>query len=368
MIALHLRELWAAPSFGAELAACYTRRVGDYCNVVAVLQLADVTWFASLARALLALAEVQDGMAPSLCAARLFFTIWVATIHASSELDELLVMATVQNDPDAVGEFLEAGVDADAISERGVTVLMLASMMGHTEVAKHLLGRGAKTEAADDLGNRALMLAASYGKLELLNLLLDAGAEVDARNKQGLTALMLATVEGQPSAARILMDKGGATLDAADREGNQALMIAARKGDPDLTRLLLLFGAATEAKNDLGMTALMVAVSMVHAEEVDSMGQLAVVRMLLVAKADIEAEDHAGGTPLMIAAAAGSAPLVRLLLEEGAKVDAVDSRGLSAMEIALRGSHDECAMVLRDALDDGRVLNAGRRRTEKEEV
>ena len=98
------------------------------------------------------------------------------------------------------------------------------------------------------------------------------------------------------------------------------------------------------------------------------MGQLAVVRMLLVAKADIEAEDHAGGTPLMIAAAAGSAPLVRLLLEEGAKVDAVDSRGLSAMEIALRGSHDECAMVLRDALDDGRVLDAGRRRTEKEEV
>ena len=278
MIALHLRELWAAPSFGAELAACYTRRVGDYCNVVAVLQLADVTWFASLARALLALAEVQDGMAPSLCAARLFFTIWVATIHASSELDELLVMATVQNDPDAVGEFLEAGVGADAISERGVTVLMLASMMGHTEVAKHLLGRGAKTEAADDLGNRALMLAASYGKLEPLNLLLDAGAEVDARNKQGLTALMLATVEGQPSAARILMDKGGATLDAADREGNQALMIAARKGDPDLTRLLLLFGAATEAKNDLGMTALMVAVSMVHAEELDSMGQLAVVR------------------------------------------------------------------------------------------
>ena len=49
-------------------------------------------------------------------------------------------------------------------------------------------------------------------------------------------------------------------------------------------------------------------------------------------------------------------------------MDAVDSRGLSPMEIALRGSHDECVMVLRDALEDGRVLNAGRRRAEKEEV
>jgi ankyrin repeat protein len=126
---------------------------------------------------------------PSLRAARLFFTIWVATIDASSELEELLVMATVQNDPEAVGEFLEAGVGADAISERGVTVLMMASMMGHTEVAKHLLGRGAKTEAADDLGNRPLMLAASYGKLELVGLLLDAGAEAGARDSQGITPL-----------------------------------------------------------------------------------------------------------------------------------------------------------------------------------
>ena len=90
--------------------------------------------------------------------------------------------------------------------------------------------------------------------------------------------------------------------------------------------------------------------------------------MLIVARANIEAEDLKGGTPLMVAAAAGSAPLVRLLLEEGAKVDAVDARGLSAMEIALRGSHDDCVSVLRDALDDGRVLNAGRKRTEKEEV
>ena len=302
-------------------------------------------------------------------AARLLFTIWVAIVGAS-ELDELLTMATVHGDAEAVSGFLEAGVAADVIGDRGVTVLMMASMLGHEEVAKHLLGGGAQIEAADDLGNRALMLAASYGKVELVLLLLEAGADVNARNKQGLTAVMLATVEGQATTARIVMEKGGATLDAADRRGDQALMLAARKGDPDLTRLLLLAGTATEARNLEGMTALMVASSMHHADELASMGQLAVVRMLLEARApaDIEAEDREGGTPLMLAAAAGSAPLVRLLLEKGAKVDAVDARGLSAMELALRGAHDDCVSVLRDALDGGKVLNAGNKGSEKEDL
>ena len=55
----------------------------------------------------------------------------------------------------------------------------------------------------------------------------------------------------------------------------------------------------------------------------------------------------------MLAAAAGNAQLVRLLLEKGAKADAVDSTGLSALELAIRGAHGECEELLRNALDAG---------------
>jgi len=291
--------------------------------------------------------------------------------HASeiSETDELLLMATVQNDANAVRDFLEAGVGADVASGEGVTVLMMASMLGHVEVAKRLLRGGATIEAIDDHAHRPLMLAASYGKVDSVRLLLDNGADVHARNKQGQTALMLATVEGQAAAARVLIEEGAAALDAADLRGDQALMLAARKGGPDLTRLLLSAGAPTEARNHEGMTPLMVAASVVHTKEQDSTGQLAVLSLLLAARANIEAEDHERGTPLMVAAAAGSARVVRLLLQNGAKVDAIDARGLSAMELAMRGAHDECMDVLQDALHGQPSTNTeGRPNLEKEEM
>ena len=66
---------------------------------------------------------------------------------------------------------------------------------------------------------------------------------------------------------------------------------------------------------------------------------------------DIDAEDSNGATPLMIASAAGNAPLVKLLLKKGAKVDAVDATGLSALELAMRGGYGECETALRNALD-----------------
>ena len=53
----------------------------------------------------------------------------------------------------------------------------------------------------------------------------------------------------------------------------------------------------------------------------------------------------------MIAAAAGSAPLLKLLLNHGAKVTAVDTAGNSAYELAIRGAHNECEEILRNALD-----------------
>jgi ankyrin repeat protein len=166
-----------------------------------------------------------------------------------------------------------------------------------------------------------------------------------------MTALMLATVEGQAEAARTIIDVSGAKLDLADASGNQALHLAALRGDLDLTRLLLLAGAATEARNHEGMTALSVASSVRHDDEVAGVGHAAVVRLLLAGRADIEAGDSKGATPLMIAAAAGNAPLVKLLLQKGAKVDAVDTTGLSALELAMRGAHDECETVLRNALE-----------------
>ena len=58
---------------------------------------------------------------------------------AEQHTDELLVMATAQNDADAVRDLIEAGVSPDTIVEKGMTVLIMASAMGHTSVVQSLL-------------------------------------------------------------------------------------------------------------------------------------------------------------------------------------------------------------------------------------
>jgi len=274
----------------------------------------------------------------------------------SSELGDVLLMAALQNDAYIVRELLDVGVSANMVGEKGMTALMIASSKGHVDVVRELLMKGgASLEAADALGNRALTLAAAYGKVSVVDMLLEAGANVDARNAQGLTALIVAIIEGQSEALRSLL-RGGASVDETDqRDANPPLTQALHKGNTDATRLLLLAGAPTETRNAKGLTALMVAASVVHDDDVAAIGHMAAIRLLLEARASIDAKDSFGGTALMMAAAAGNAPLVKLLLGKGARAHAVDKAGHSAMEAALIGSHGDCVVLLREALNENQV-------------
>ena len=253
---------------------------------------------------------------------------------SDSQLDELLIMATVQHDAVVVKEIIEAGVSANTVGEKGVSVLSMACMMGHTDVAKELLEGGASVETADKLGNRPLMLAAAYkNRTKLVRMLLDAGANVNAQNNNGLTALMRAIVEGQPHAARVLLEEGNAALNPADSEGNQALTLAALKGDPDSTRLLLLAGASTEAKNRNGLTPLMVAASVVHNDEADGVSHLLVVDLLLVAK--VHATQSPCISPRTLSVLASSPPLLPLLfLPRAATVPGTSQIAAAAAAVA----------------------------------
>jgi ankyrin repeat protein len=117
---------------------------------------------------------------------------------------------------------------------------------------------------------------------------------------------------GDRTAVKNLITAHGANL--RDRLGSTPLMYAAAFGNADTVRTLLAANADPNAANDLGATALMWAVNDVEK-----------VRLLLAHKANVNAKSKFGRTPLIIAASDDSGmPVVRMLVENGADVNAVD--------------------------------------------
>src|SRR5438093_1041122 len=100
-------------------------------------------------------------------------------------------------------------------------------------------------------------------------------------------------------------------LDPVDRRDRNVLLYAARGGSAAVVQELLAKGMSAASSDGEGRTAL-------HVAAKD--GQIDVVRLLLAAKADLNArEQRASLTPLMVAAEGGHLEVVKELV--GAKAD-----------------------------------------------
>jgi ankyrin repeat protein len=124
-----------------------------------------------------------------------------------------------------------------------------------------LLAAGADCNQRDGDGATALMLAAHAGRLDLVKALIDAGADVNATDERGWGALRKAAYNpdldrGFADVAQALID-AGANVEAPIGYGVRPLMLAAGYGETAVVETLLRAGADVLARNDGGLTALM---------------------------------------------------------------------------------------------------------------
>jgi ankyrin repeat protein len=133
-------------------------------------------------------------------------------------------------------------------------------------------------------------------------------------------------------------------------EDTRRFFRAAAEGRLDEIQSLLAAGMPVderfEPEHDFEMSALHVAARA---------GQVPVVRALLAAGADVQAETHHFSddsrrqlTPLLLAAAAGHAEVLRVLIDAGARVDAstVYQEGETSLMRAAEAGHLEAVRVL----------------------
>lgn len=120
-------------------------------------------------------------------------------------------------------------------------------------------------------------------------------------------------------------------------------------GNIEAIRAALEAGANPNAAEEIGWTALMAAVQNNSPEEA--------VALLLGHGAKVDdGENMANGTPLMSAVSQSKIGVVKLLIEAGADVNAVNDWELTVMRIAKQKGNSE---VIRLLLDAGANLQSG---------
>jgi ankyrin repeat protein len=140
------------------------------------------------------------------------------------------------------------------------------------------------------------------------------------------------------AAVRALI-KGGADVNAAQGDGMTALHYAAINGDAEMTSMLLYAGANVGAKTRIGgYTPLHLAAQLGHAT---------VIAPLMAAGAPVGAVTATGTTPLMQAAHSGNQDAVRILIENGADLNAKETaNGQTALMFAAASDRVDVVKML----------------------
>ncbi|GES58979.1 proteasome regulatory particle subunit [Aspergillus terreus] len=184
--------------------------------------------------------------------------------------------------------------------------------------------------------------AAREGKIQLAESLLNANPKLaNVKDDDDRLAIHWAAAFNRLPIVELLVSTKNFDPDVEDGSGWTPLMIAASlknaEGDP-IIELLLRKGADVSVKSSSGQNALHFATSK---------GNLSTVRTLIANKCSARVKDRRGQLPLHRAAAIGSSPIIKVLLEEGkSPVNATDMDGLTALHHAISEGHGDAAITL----------------------
>ena len=214
---------------------------------------------------------------------------------------------------------IAASVDSKDVNLR--TPLHLAAWHGRTETVQILLDAKANVHQTDTYQQTALFGASCYGDMVLVKILINAGINVNARDLRGRTALHCALQNGcKCNSVALGLLSANAEVDGQDSEGVTPLHWAAQMEWKTGTLVQVGLGTGSWQKPVQNSSKVVIASIIEH-------------------KANVDATDSLGQTPLHRAARNGCAEAAHALLQAGASVHAKTNDGTTALHLAIPGGH-----------------------------
>ena len=233
----------------------------------------------------------------------------------------------------------------------GQRCLVLGGGRWLRDLAKKVHAFGASVAARDHAGGTALTHAARSGDVAVIKLLVAQWRRRGTADGCRFDAAVRRAESDRPQAVQALI-AAGAKVNVAGRGGVTPLSAAAYNGRLKIVDVLLTHGADANQRDNTGKTPLLYAAAR---------GFKSVVDRLLATGIDVNAAYGNDLTVLMWAAGhADDVPvddgvtLVTALLDKGAKIDAVDDRGRTALMTAAERGHDEIVALLLQPWRQGR--------------
>lgn len=333
-----------------------------------------------------------------------------------------LMNAAMHNDnPEVIRVLIDAGAKVNAVNmnSSGNTALIFAAMYNNPEVVKALIDNGADITITNTEGKTAYDYALNNEKLkdsdimnllkvkkaltheeflelcrtgsldEILDALNDSELDVNSPDDDGRNALMFACMGNNADVINALIQKTN-DINAQDKQGNTALMFACDSNDADAVNALLDSGADINIENQNGFAAMIFAmdnnslkdteiISRLTPEQSESIdepaheqpestdeepkptnepmpeepkltdeefielcgtGSAEEITNAINEGANINAENSKGQTPLMLTAQNNTPEIISLLLDLGAAINHVDSLGNTALTLAFMNENN----------------------------
>jgi ankyrin repeat protein len=236
------------------------------------------------------------------------------TRHSEAALQETLVTAGSNGDEDTLMYLIRHIEKNYEDFNWPASLLYRAAWLGMDQVVSALLDLGIPVRPNDPTRQSTpLHIASRNGHVEVLKVLLKGGADVNYRGPYGQSALHLACANGHAEATDILAEEAGVDLDARDEDNFTPLYEACLWGNFMSVKVLVAHGADTSLGTSIEQDSSGWTPLIVSSEE----GYLRCLQILLEAGADPNLPGP-HGTPLHYAVSEGHIDLCELLLEHGA--------------------------------------------------
>ncbi|MEL6945910.1 MAG: ankyrin repeat domain-containing protein, partial [Bacteroidota bacterium] len=219
---------------------------------------------------------------------------------------------------------LANGIDVTSSTRSGANaLLLLAPSITDRAIIDYFQQKGLDIHAKDKNGDGMFNYAARKGNLDLMKQLIEMGVDYQSLNRKGENTVLYASQGSRgytnPLAIYQFLEGLGMELDIVNWEGKTPLHnIAAGVKDMAIIDYFISKGVNINQVDKEGNTAFLNAAKG---------NNLAVVKKLLPLIKDINQGNHNATTALHHAVSRNAAPLFDFLIENGADLSAIDSKG-----------------------------------------